>query len=65
MIVEYLSIGVISFEMEYDFVSWRNDDCVMLSGVSLGFVKRRIDIGVVGSDVEWFVDNLEYVVVLI
>lgn len=52
MAVEHPSTGVISSETEYDLASWRNDDCVTSSGVSLGFVKRRIDIGVVGSDVE-------------
>lgn len=47
MTVEHPSTGVISPPTEYDHASRGNDDCVTSSGVTLGFVKRRVDGGVV------------------
>lgn len=52
MTVEHPSTGVISSPTEYDLASRRNDNCITSSGVRLGLVKRRVDVGVVGGDVE-------------
>lgn len=63
MTMEHPSTGVISPPTEYDHASRGNDDCVTSSGVTLSFVKRRVDGGVVRCHVERLADKLEFVAV--
>lgn len=65
MTMEHPSTGVISPPTEYDHASRGNDNCVTSSGITGGFVKRRVDGGVVRGDIERLADKLEFVAVSI